>query len=117
MERRVHDLRLIMSPFTYRRPKGTVCGQVCVPKTLSTVYNKTGTVRINVTSMRVRVTTVAVKKRYIFCVYVALVIQHAQRMRHIILPSVVCLFLPYFSILSHKRHDFRKTLLNIKCVF
>ena len=25
--------------------------------------------------------------------------------------------LPYFSTLSHERHDFRKKLLNLKCVF
>jgi hypothetical protein len=49
----------------------------------------------------------------------ALVIRHAKRMRHIILPSVACLALPYFSTLSHKRHDFRKEkkFMNIKCVF
>ena len=48
---------------------------------------------------------------------VALVIQHAMRMRHIILSSVACAVL-YFSTLSHKRYDFRgKNLLNIKCIF
>jgi hypothetical protein len=49
-------------------------------------------------------------------VSVALVIRHAKRMRRIILPSVVCPALQYFSTLSHKGHDFRKKLLNIKCV-
>jgi len=42
-------------------------------------------------------------------------IQHAMRMRQIItcgLPGPAT-----FSTLSHKRHDFRKTLPNIKCVF
>ena len=47
---------------------------------------------------------------------VALLTQHAKPMRHIILSSVVCLALPHFSTLSDKRHDFRKTLLNIQCV-
>jgi hypothetical protein len=42
-------------------------------------------------------------------VSVALVIQHATRMRRIILSSVACLALLYFPTLSHKLHDFRKT--------
>jgi hypothetical protein len=34
-----------------------------------------------------------------------------------IMSSVACPALPYFSSLSHKRHDFRKRLLNTKYVF
>jgi hypothetical protein len=50
-------------------------------------------------------------------VYVALFIQHAMSMRHIILPSVACLASPYFSTLSHKRHDLRKNVIELKmCV-
>ena len=56
------------------------------------------------------------------CVSVALVIQHAIRMRDIILSSVACLVQPYFPALSQKRHNFlgwggRGELLNIKCLF
>jgi hypothetical protein len=51
------------------------------------------------------------------CVSVALGVQHSKRMRRIILLSVACPALQYFSKSSHKRYDFRKKLLNIKCVF
>ena len=55
--------------------------------------------------------------KYSECVSVTLVIQHAKRMRRIILLSVACLAVLNFFTLSHKRHDFLKKLLNIKCVF
>jgi hypothetical protein len=50
---------------------------------------------------------------YIFWLYVC-------KLRYaacVILTSVVCPAVQYFSTLSHKRHDFRKFLLNKKCVF
>jgi hypothetical protein len=37
--------------------------------------------------------------------------------RHTELSSVACLALPYFSILSYKRHDLVEGLLNTECVF
>jgi len=50
-------------------------------------------------------------------VSVALVIRHAKRMRRIILPSVDCPAVPFFSTLSHKRYDFREKVTEHKmCV-
>ena len=41
-------------------------------------------------------------------VHVALFIEHATRTRYIVTSFVAPLASPYFSTLSHKRHDFRK---------
>jgi hypothetical protein len=48
------------------------------------------------------------KSSKLISVCVTLVIQHAERMNHIILSSVAYLAPPYFSTVSHKRYDFRK---------
>jgi Fe2+ transport system protein B len=50
----------------------------------------------------------AISILYSECVSAALVIQHAKRMRPVILSYVASLALAYFPTLPNKRHDFRK---------
>ena len=50
--------------------------------------------------------------------HVALFIQHAMPLRHIVLSILASVALPYFSTSSHKMNDVReKESLNINCVF
>ena len=39
---------------------------------------------------------------------------HAERMRSIILSSVVCLALPHFSTLSHRQHGYQRRVIRYK---
>ena len=56
---------------------------------------------------------------YIFClcVFVALIIQHAMRMRHIMTSFMASLAPPYFPHYLKKSTIFGKKLVIIKCVF
>ena len=51
------------------------------------------------------------------CVSVVLTIQHAKRVHRVVLSSMACTALHNFTSLSYKRYDFRKHLLNRKCLF
>ena len=53
----------------------------------------------------------AINITYSECVSLALVIQHAQRLRRILLSSMTCRTVQYSSTSSHKRHEFRKRKL------
>ena len=59
----------------------------------------------------------AMSIKYSECISVALGIQHAMRMRHIVICGLLGTTI-FFSKLSHKRQDFRKKkhLLNTECV-
>jgi hypothetical protein len=83
------------------------------------LINKAGNVRVNVTLRRVRETTVTVEKQcvtYSEYVFIALFIQHAMPMSHIVLLSEACPTLPYLPTLFHKQHSFRERLLNVQCL-
>jgi hypothetical protein len=94
---------------TFGKPLVTLSFHPCIQE--SKAYTK-GNVRINVNTEARSPNRFcggkAISIKYYECVSVALVIQHAKRMRRVILPSVACLAARYFSTLSHKRHDFRK---------
>jgi len=60
----------------------------------------------------------AINIKYYWGVCVAVVIQLAKRMRHIIFSHAALLAVSYFSTLSHKRHNFRGKVTGRKmCVF
>ena len=59
----------------------------------------------------------AISITYSACVFVVWVIQHAQRMRRILLSPVVCPALPYFSMSSDRHHLYWEKIIEYKmCV-
>jgi hypothetical protein len=77
------------------------------------VNNKKGNIIRKVKLRHVHKTFVAVAKKLVLqayseCVFLALVIQRAKRMRRATLSSLAGLALHNFSTLSHKRYDLKK---------
>jgi hypothetical protein len=77
----------------------------------------------NVTLRRIRVTNLAVATKHVFNIEcVSAFLSHLSSreityfLRRITLSCVGCLPLPNFSTLSHNGHDFRKKIINMKCV-
>jgi len=74
-----------------------------------------------VTSWRVRVTIFAVEKQisitYSECVFVALCIQHAMRVRRVILSSMACPALKYFVLHCLKNSIIFGNMYSIQNVF
>ena len=84
--------------------------------------NKTDSLSITVTFWCICVTVVDVNSNTLYCtcsecVPMNLFKQHAKRIRCIILCCVLCLALPCFSTLSHKRNDFQKRRYELNTFF
>jgi hypothetical protein len=65
----------------------------------------------NVTLRRLRLSVVAVYLFWIYVYILALVIQHSECMSRIIPSSMAYFYTTVYSILPHKRNDFRKILI------
>jgi hypothetical protein len=114
-----HKQVLLISKEELRITESTI---FCLPHYTNTNFilydtNKQTLYSYDVTSQRVREIhscrgkTISIT--YSECVSVAFLVQHAIRMRCVILLSVACLDLPHFFSLFNKQHDFRKKINGI----
>jgi len=71
------------------------------------VYLQESNIHINVTLKRLRVTIVSVEKQYVRVLF----IQHAMRMRRIVISAVPILAVLNFPRLSPKWHDIRENVI------
>jgi len=88
---------------------------------VGSLYKKTDNIHINITfevcSQKHCCHGKAISITYCECVFVALVIQHAMYMHHIVI-CMACLALHHFSTLCCKQHNFRKKeIIEQKIVF
>jgi hypothetical protein len=92
-----------------------------VSKSLTGLHNKTDNVRLMLHSGAFAFPILPWESSistYSVSVFIALCIQHSKRMGRVILLSVACPAVQYFSTLSHKRYDFSviNIIEHIKCV-
>jgi hypothetical protein len=90
---------------------------------LSVLFSEVGTTEIFISAFyvwrflnKIKANELCVCRTIENNVFVALVIQRIKRMSRIILLSLACLAVPYFSTLSQKRYDLKKIELKI-CLF
>jgi len=94
----------------------TYLDRCCASGQCECYIHKTDTVRNEARSRNFCCHGKPIRITYSECVSVALVMQHAMRMRRTLLPPVGCPAVSYLSTLSHKQHDFSRKVAEHKTV-